>query len=195
MQGMLSVYKRVMRISLLLVMMLPLPLRAEVDKPQPEMRDAWHDWPVVGQATLSWLFWDVYHSQLRSPDGQYQKQPGQEVATHPLALEIHYLRTIRREQLLEATEKQWQKLGYSAENIESWMAQLSHLFPTVEKDQRLVYLSDGQHGQLWYFPTPTDKHVRGEVIDPQMNEAFLAIWLSPRSDYPRLRNQLVGKRG
>ena len=195
MQGMLSVYKRVMRISLLLVMMLPLPLRAEVDKPQPEMRDAWRDWPVVGQATLSWLFWDVYHSQLRSPDGQYQKQSGQEVATHPLALEIHYLRTIRREQLLEATEKQWQKLGYSAKNIESWMGQLSQLFPTVESEQRLVYVSDGQHGQLWYFPTPADKHVRGEITDPQMNEAFLAIWLSPRSDHPRLRNQLVGKRG
>ncbi|MGT0149114.1 hypothetical protein ACT691_02815 [Vibrio metschnikovii] len=70
-----------------------------------------------------WLFWDVYHSQLRSPDGQYQKQPGQEVATHPLALEIHYLRTIRREQLLEPPKS-------SGKNSVTLRQTLSHGWPS-----------------------------------------------------------------
>lgn len=191
-----NLFKPILMVFLLACLFSVLSLRAESTTSQEheEQIANWRDWPVVGQATLSWLFWDVYHSKLRTEDGVYVDIQGQEVARHPLVLEIHYLRTISREQLLDATGKQWQKLGYSAEQIELWLAQLTELFPSVDKGQRLVYFSDGQQGQLWYSPSLGEQQKQGLVLDPQLNEAFLAIWLSPRSDYPKLRNQLIGKR-
>ncbi|MGC9423276.1 chalcone isomerase family protein [Vibrio sp.] len=173
------------KFSLSLTLLLPVRAASVQDS-----QTMWSMWPVVGQATLSWLWFDVYTSQLRTPDGIYHHID--DLPAHPVALEIHYLRSISQQQLLEATQKQWQKLGYSAAEIERWLSEFSHMFPSVEQGQRLVYLSDGQRGQLIFFPSQDESEIRGLVQDPVMNEAFLAIWLSPRSHYPQLRKQLIG---
>ncbi|WJG20519.1 chalcone isomerase family protein [Vibrio furnissii] len=150
----------------------------------------WTDWPVVGQATLSWFWLDIYASQLRTPDGHYQQDS--DVTPHPVALEIRYLRDISREQLLEATQDQWHKLGYDASRSEAWLDALTRMMPNVKAGERLVYVSDGVTGQMYYFTQQGKQRLLGKVADEAMNDAFLSIWLSPKTEYPKLRNQLIG---
>lgn len=145
---------------------------------------------MVGRATLSWLWLDIYSSQLRTPDGTYQQAT--DVSPHPLALEIRYLRDIDREDLVDATRDQWQKIGYTSEQIDAWIPVVETLLPNVLSGEKLVYVSDGRHGQMIHYSLQDQGIVLGAVNDERLNEAFLSIWLSPKTQYPDLRNQLIG---
>ncbi|MGG9495294.1 hypothetical protein ACQ9J7_33990, partial [Klebsiella pneumoniae] len=65
----------------------------------------WLAWRRVGEATLTWGPFTVYHSQLRTPNGRYDG-PQQD-----RALIITYQRDIDREALVDATRDQWQAQG------------------------------------------------------------------------------------
>ncbi|MDN3609679.1 chalcone isomerase family protein [Vibrio ostreicida] len=150
----------------------------------------WSDWKEVGNAQLSVLFFDVYRSQLLTPSGRYQQ--GEDITPHPLALSINYQRDISQRQLIKATQEQWEKLGY-LETAE-WVAQLESIFPDIERGHNLTYVTDGVVGRFFHSSDQGDKNqLIGVVNDPHLNDAFLAIWLSPDSDYPRLRRQLIGE--
>ncbi|HHY0413442.1 TPA: chalcone isomerase family protein, partial [Vibrio parahaemolyticus] len=58
----------------------------------------------------------------------------------------------------------------------------------------LIYVTDGDKGQIIYRQarTKTQKMV-GEITDERMNDAFLSIWLSPKTEFPKLRKQLIGQ--
>lgn len=150
----------------------------------------WQQWPIVGQATLSWLWLDIYSSQLRSPDGKYKLEG--DISPHPVALEIRYLRDISSTQLLEATEEQWQKQGFIDEKIASWMPTLTAIFPSVKTGEKLIYVTDGTSGEFVYISDSGEQKVVGTIDDESLNDAFLAIWLSPKTEYQTLRQQLLG---
>ncbi|ENS5607247.1 chalcone isomerase family protein [Vibrio mimicus] len=150
----------------------------------------WTEWPVVGQATLSWLWLDIYSSQLRAPDGQYHES--QDISPHPMALEIRYLRDIKRQQLIDATKDQWHKLGFKEPQTQSWLAQLQQMLPDVAMGDRLVYVSDGQSGEFFFAHDHELQYSIGTIDDEAFNDAFLSIWLSPQTEYLALRNQLIG---
>ena len=65
----------------------------------------WLTWRRVGEATLTWGPFTVYHSQLRTPNGRYDG-PQQD-----RALIITYRRDIDRDALVDATRDQWQAQG------------------------------------------------------------------------------------
>ncbi len=155
-----------------------------------EVMGQWQEWPIVGQATLSWLWLDIYSSQLRSPNGVYQ-QVG-DISPHPIALEIRYMRDISSQQLIEATEEQWQKQGYSQGQVDVWIPMLSAIFPSVKTGEKLVYVTDGSAGEFTYIAQNGEQHVVGTISDESLNDAFLAIWLSPKTEYQHLREQLLG---
>ncbi|KFZ37029.1 hypothetical protein HR45_13385 [Shewanella mangrovi] len=147
----------------------------------------WRQWPSVGNASLSWLWFDIYHSTLRTPDGVYLSEAA------PLALQIQYLRNISAQELLDATREQWQKLGYSKAQIEVWLLELSAIFPSVEEGDQLVYVSAGEHGRFYFQPQgQAHFHSLGHISESTLNRAFIAIWLSPQTAYPKLRRQLIG---
>ncbi len=152
--------------------------------------DEWQRWPVVGQASLSWFWLDIYSSQLRSPDGKYDQS--KDITPHPVALEIRYMRDISNAQLLDATEEQWQNLGFSKQQIKRWISQLSGIFPSVKMGEILAYVTDGRVGKFIYTPNGREPQILGHISDEQLNDAFLAIWLSTKTEYPKLRQQLIG---
>ncbi|MCM0148953.1 chalcone isomerase family protein [Photobacterium galatheae] len=143
----------------------------------------WQSWPTVGEATLKWGPWVIYDSQLRSPSGAYE--PGRR---SPLALVIKYQRNIDKDDLLEATESQWQKLGFPASKRQRWVRALSEIWPDVRQGDRLIFVIHSAGGTFYQ-----DNRVIGEVRDQEMAKAFLDIWLSPRTEYPALRKQLIGQ--
>lgn len=150
----------------------------------------WKTWPVVGQATLSWLWLDIYASQLRSPNGEYNQLP--DVSPHPIALEIRYLRDITRQQLIDATIDQWQKLGVDTAQRQQWSVNLAEIFPDVSTGDRLVYVSNGKSGEFFFSRAQQVERSVGRIDDEAFNDAFLSIWLSPKTEYSALRNQLIG---
>ncbi|WP_428773434.1 chalcone isomerase family protein [Vibrio sp.] len=150
----------------------------------------WQQWRPVGSAQLSWWFFDIYQSHLLTPSGQYQAQT--DISPHPLALSIHYQRDIDRLELLQATADQWQKLGYSKADVDRWLAQLESIFPDVRQGQQLAYVTDGRRGQFYFAEQQKPFQAIGHIGDERLNDAFLAIWLSPKTTYPDLRRQLIG---
>ncbi|NAW87464.1 chalcone isomerase family protein [Photobacterium halotolerans] len=144
---------------------------------------AWQSWPVVGEATLKWGPWVIYDSQLRTPSGRYNANMANSVA-----LVIKYQRDIDKDDLLEATDDQWQKLGVPAAKRQRWLIVLDNIWPSVRKGDRLIFVVHAGGGTFY-----RDNTVIGEVRDREMADAFLGIWLSPETQYPELRKRLIGR--
>ena len=150
----------------------------------------WLSWRTVGDATLKWGPFTLYTSQLRTPDGRYSG-PDED-----RALIITYKRDIDRGDLVEATRAQWQALGVLQQEPQSaeWLRALGALWPDVMPGTQLAFVVQDKQGQFWYRASPAQKTFT--PLGPRQSDAFsknfLAIWLDPRTQYPELRQQLIG---
>lgn len=150
----------------------------------------WLSWRKVGDATLTWGPFTVYTSQLRTPDGHYAG-PKQDQA-----LIITYQRDIDREELVEATREQWQALGILQQEpqSEAWLKMLQSLWPSVTPGAQLAFVMSDRRGQFWYRASAALQGFTplGGPQSAAFSSGFLAIWLDPRTQYPELRQQLIG---
>jgi hypothetical protein len=137
----------------------------------------------VGNASLKWAFWSIYDSTLYDPDGVYSGiEPG-------LALHIEYRRTIRKEQLLAATRDQWQQMSIYREPVsEIWLQEMAAIWPDVRRGDAITLKVTESLAAEFYL----NGDLLGRVEDPEFTRDFLAIWLSDRSRFPSLRDQLLG---
>ncbi|MEE4146733.1 MAG: chalcone isomerase family protein [Halieaceae bacterium] len=138
---------------------------------------------MVGQARLEVLWWPVYDSRLFTPGGAYTE------GTRPLRLEIQYLRDIRREDLVENTRKEWQRLGVVGAQAQQWLDTVARLWPDVRKNDVLALALDNQDRTTFLL----NGEVLGAIDDPGFGRDFLAIWLSPETSRPELRLALLGQ--
>ena len=150
----------------------------------------WLTWRKVGEATLTWGPFDVYRSQLSTPDGRYTGMQQDQ------ALLITYQRSISRDELVDATREQWQAQGIldSEPNSAEWLRRLQAIWPDVNQGSQLAFVVNNGQGQFWYR-APTARTAFTPLGPPQsatFSERFLAIWLGPRTQYPELRLQLLG---
>lgn len=155
-----------------------------------ENSDRWMSWPQVGDAQLSWFIFDVYHSRLYSPSGRYQNV--EDITPHPFALEIEYQRAISKQKLLDVTRDQWNELNYSQEKQKKWIEKLRPIFPNLKEGDKLIYVTNGDSGKVYFTQVSSKPQIVGNIEDEALNDAFLAIWLSPKTAYPKLRLQLIG---
>lgn len=150
----------------------------------------WLSWRKVGDATLTWGPFTLYTSQLRTPEGRYSG-PAQD-----RALIITYKRDIDREDLVEATREQWHQLGILQSEAQSaeWLRMLHDLWPDVTPGTQLAFVFHHNQGQFWYRATAAQKTFTplGPAQSEAFSQSFLAIWLDPRTQYPELRQQLIG---
>ncbi|MGR5151918.1 hypothetical protein [Photobacterium swingsii] len=157
----------------------------------------WLTWQSVGYAKLTWGPWDIYHSELRTPSGSYSGNAAS--GEQNMALVIRYQRDIDKDDLLEATDDQWKHLGFSASQRQQWLSELAVLWPDVKKGDRLIFELNAQGG-TFYFDANA-KHATnkqgiiqlGQLSSPKVSSAFINIWLSPQTAYPKLRQQLIGQ--
>lgn len=172
-----------MRAALLILLWLALPA------PAAHAAD-WLNWRKVGSAALTWGPFTVYTSQLRTPDGRYSGPDRDQ------ALIITYQRDIARDELVGATRDQWQALGIlkSEPQSEAWLGMLDNLWPDVVQGTQLAFVVHNGQGQFWYRATAAQKTFLplGPAQSDAFSRHFLAIWLDPRTQYPELRQQLIG---
>ena len=136
----------------------------------------------VGEGNMSWMFLDIYRATFFTENGVYQ------AFDYPQALSITYLKDINKNRLLEATKKQWLLQDYDQLQIESWIDELSQIWPNIKSNDNLIFYVDKNNQGIFYY----NQRLIGSVSDKELSTAFLAIWLSHKTSQPKLRRQLLG---
>jgi len=136
----------------------------------------------VGNATLKVMFWTIYDSYLYNKDGVYRGVEPE------LALRIDYRRNIKQDDLIDRTRKEWRKQGVYASSSEAWLEQLEAIWPDIKRGDQIVLRVNGELASEFFF----NGELIGSIADPLFTQRFLSIWLSEKSSFPELRDQLVG---
>ena len=138
-------------------------------------------WPVVGEARLKVLIWEVYDSALFTPSGRWQ-------GVAPYRLSLRYLRDIPAAKLVEETEKAWQEQGRSHPRLNEWLLLLDQLWPDIIEGDNLVFgLNASGDSAFWFNGSPI-----GSINDRDFGPLFGGIWLDPDTPRPGLRAELIG---
>lgn len=146
-----------------------------------EMALATDVWPLVGEARLKVLIWEVYDSALFTPSGRWQGDA-------PYRLSLHYLRNIPAAKLVEETEKAWREQGRNHPRLNEWLGLLGDLWPDITEGDNLVFgLNEWGDSAFWFNGSPL-----GSIEDRDFGPLFGGIWLDPDTPRPELRAQLIG---
>ena len=137
---------------------------------------------MVGEARLNVMFFSVYDSRLYTEDGRYIADQ------RPLRLEIEYLRNIKAKALVEQTGAEWDHLQVTHERRGAWLEELTALWPDVGKNDVIALELDADNRSTFYF----NGEKLGVMEDADFGEYFVAIWLSPDTSRPALREALLG---
>jgi len=138
-------------------------------------------WPLVGEARLKVLIWEVYDSALYTPSGRWQ-------GVAPYRLSLSYLRDIPAAKLVEETEKAWREQGRSHPRLNEWLVLLGELWPDITKGDNLVFgLNASGDSAFWFNGSPI-----GSIDDRDFGPLFGGIWLDPDTPRPGLRAELIG---
>lgn len=136
----------------------------------------------VGQARMTYLFWDVYDATLYAPKGKWQEGK-------PFALQLSYMRNLEGKKIADRSAEEIRGQGFTDEvKLATWHAQMRQIFPDVDKGVSLtgVYTEDGS--TIFY----RDSTEIGRVKDPDFGKAFFGIWLNKKTSAPDLRRKLLG---
>ena len=149
--------------------------------PSDELALATDVWPLVGEARLKVLIWEVYDSALYTPSGRWQGDA-------PYQLSLHYLRDIPAAKLIEETDKAWQEQGRNHPKQGEWLTLLGDLWPDITEGDNLVFgLNASGDSAFWFNGT-----LIGSIDDPDFGRLFGGIWLDPDTPRPGLRAELIG---
>ena len=137
-------------------------------------------WPLVGEARLKVLIWEVYDSALFTPSGRWQGDA-------PYRLSLHYLRNIPAAKLVEETEKAWREQGRNHPRLNEWLGLLGDLWPHITEGDNLVFgLNELGDSAFWFNGSPL-----GSIEDRDFGPLFGGIWLDTDTPRPELRAQLI----
>ena len=149
--------------------------------PYNELALATDVWPLVGEARLKVLIWEIYDSALYTPSGRWQ-------GNAPYQLSLHYLRDIPAAKLIEETDKAWQEQGRNHPKQGEWLRLLGDLWPDISEGDNLVFgLNALGDSAFWFNGT-----LIGSIDDPDFGGLFGGIWLDPDTPRPGLRAELIG---
>ena len=152
----------------------PMELTRELEKPV-----------LAGSGRLRWLGITVYDVNLWTAPQFVPERFG----AHAFALEIRYARTISGSTLADTSLKQMQALeAQPGARQAQWRQALIGAFPDVKPGDRLTGMHLPDKGLRLYFNGQLHK----VIDDPLLSQSFFAIWLSPGTQEPRLRAQLLG---
>lgn len=137
---------------------------------------------TVGQGEMQWLFIDLYQAKLYAKGGEYRAH------SYPHALDIAYRIDIDKEDLVTATQEQWQQLSFEGQRYQRWLSQLSQIWPDIKSGDKLTFVVTDENTSRFYH----NGELLSSLNQPGFADAFLAIWLSPNTSRPDLRRQLLG---
>lgn len=133
-----------------------------------------------GYSKLSkFLIGDIYEIALWQDATQFS-------TNQPFAITIEYLRTISKDQLVDKTIEALERLK-APFNPETFRRKLEELFPDVQEGDRITSYVKPNAEITFYF----NGIKAGTVSNREFISYFPAIWLSPDSQEPEMRDQLL----
>jgi Chalcone isomerase-like len=140
---------------------------------------------MLGMGRLTWFGLSVYDARLwageRFNAAQFEREP--------LALELQYARKLHGKQIAERSLAEMQRFGAVAQaDAARWLASMTQLFPDVHRGDRLTGVLRPGEAARFYF----NGKLLGEVRETDFARRFFAIWLSPQTSEPKLRQALLG---
>jgi len=156
----------------------------------------------IGEGKLNILFWKVYKAEFFASTTPYVD------TQYPKALKLTYQRNIKKNEFIEATQDQWNKLRKKQKNAQisqqqeqKWLKQLTNIFPDIHENDVILLIIDQNKQASFYFQGFDEKVTNttqtyqplGTINAPFFSEHFLSIWLSPYTTEPKLRKQLIGQ--
>ena len=140
-------------------------------------------WINIGKADYNWGPFHVYSLFLYTENGQYQENE------RPLMLSFKYAKPVEGKNFAITLIKEINKLGISKNNTAKWLEELQQNLPDFSPNDTLSYIALADVG--YFVLNDTILH---HEFDSEFNAAFMAIWLSPNSNFPQLREQLLNKK-
>lgn len=152
------------------------------------VRESGHELRPVGQGRLTWLGFGIYEASLWTHDGRFDGVEDGET----VALALWYERKFTREQLIDITTGEWERLELApAASRAAWARELGAIWKDVADGDNLTAVVVPGKETIFF-----DRGgVLGHVRDPAFGPAFLRIWLDSRTAIQDLRAQLLGGPG
>ena len=138
---------------------------------------------LVGKARLKFMFWKVFDAALYSETGQYDSKA-------PFALELTYLRSFKREKIVDKTMEEIRRLtsaSISAGQLKDWRQQLNNMIPDVKIGMSIIGIRTSEG----YTDIYAGDVLKGSIEDEDFTDAFFAIWLGEDTAKPEFRAKLT----
>jgi Chalcone isomerase-like len=136
-----------------------------------------------GEGKLRVLGFEVYDARLWvGPDFNAER-----FVQHDFALEIAYLRNFDNVDIAKRSVKEMRRVAVVSDaQAQQWLQTMTEVFPDVKKGDRLtgIHRADGS-ARFLFNGKPL-----AQIDDKEFAPAFFAIWLSPKTSQPRLRERL-----
>lgn len=139
---------------------------------------------LVGQGDMRWMGLRIYTAQLWSAEARIGERK-------PFALVLSYHRNISRQQLVDASLKELERVADTPlddKRRARWRAHMEQAFRDVVDGDQLVGVYLPGSGCRFYHRSD----LLAQIDDPEFARAFFAIWLAPNTREPDLRRQLLG---
>lgn len=161
------------------------PSAAEV---RPELQSILPQAQMVGTGRLRVFGFQVYDARLWA--GPEFKAAS--FASHPLALELSYLRAFEGQAVAERSISEMRRAAPLGDELaDKWMSALRGVLPDVKSGDRIMGVHrPGVGASFWMNGKPL-----GEIRDAEFARRFFGIWLSPATSEPALRNALLAGAG
>lgn len=150
--------------------------------PEAFTRTSSENWQLSGEGIFSWSVFKLYRARLLTPTGVFDP-------AKPFLLDLHYLRTLKGEQIVTTSIDEIARLNdMSQDQRREWTQALTEMIPDVCLGDRLLgWFTPGN--QVEFFSA---SRVLGLIQDADFVRMFSAIWLDERTRSPQLRHALLG---
>jgi hypothetical protein len=138
----------------------------------------------LGQGRLTYMFWDVYDATLYAPKGVWSENK-------PFALKLNYLVAVKGKKIATLSVEEMKKQGaQDAAKLSRWETEMIKIFPDMAAGTSIIGIRTKAGNAVFY----KDNQFIGSIKDKEFTEKFFAIWLSPKTSEPSLRDELLGKK-
>ena len=141
------------------------------------------DYQTVGKTSFSFLFWDFFDAELRSRSGAFDWNQS-------LALTLTYKTDFSADELTDSTMESMAKVTpWSEPRLSAFRNDVASCMSNVKRGDRFTAYSPSPDEVVLYLNGR--EHCRWQ--QPGLREAYLGIWLSEQSGFPKETAQLTGR--
>lgn len=138
---------------------------------------------LVGQATLTLFFKDIYVARLYAPFALFRPDGD-------FALSLSYKTDVTKTQIIDASLKMMKKQTNRRPDVYAqWSSHMQTAFRDLKKGDSATAVKKANGGIIFFI----NGKQTYQVLDAEFASAFMNIWLGPDSPYPKLRDQLLSR--